>query len=101
MAEDAELELGLGLGLSIGGGGGRTKHGRLREYGRILTAQDLPSLISQTPVNSNTGASVSGTKRAAVEPASQEGGGGSPTSVRSDLSARKAILLRFSSVSCF
>lgn len=87
VAEDAELELGLGLGLSIGGGGcgGRTKHGGSREYGRILTAQDFPSLVSKTPVNGNNLASVSGTKRAAAEPASQEGGGGSPTSVRSDL----------------
>ncbi|KAK4787512.1 hypothetical protein SAY86_011345 [Trapa natans] len=76
VADDAELELGLGLSI-----GGRTKHGSSREYGRILTAQDFPSLVSKAIINSNNVASVSGTKRAAAEPASQEGGGDdSPTS---------------------
>ncbi|XP_031382003.1 auxin-responsive protein IAA13-like isoform X1 [Punica granatum] len=78
VAEDAELELGLGLSL----GGGRAKHGGWREYGRILTAEDFPSLVSQSANNSNAVAgSVSGNKRAAAEPDSQDGGGGSPTSV--------------------
>lgn len=94
VAEDAELELGLGLSI---GGGGKAKPGGWREYGRILTAQDIPSLISRTASNSNAIGSVSGTKRAAAEPASQDcGGSGSPTSVRFDLSAQKTRLLRLS-----
>ncbi|KAJ9182343.1 hypothetical protein P3X46_006347 [Hevea brasiliensis] len=84
-----EAELELGLGLSIGGGGGSGGKGKASawgECGRILTAKDFPSLVSQPHRghNNNTNATasacvaVSGTKRAA-EPVSHEGG--SPTSV--------------------
>ncbi|KAF2314064.1 hypothetical protein GH714_021827 [Hevea brasiliensis] len=88
-----EAELELGLGLSIGGGSvGKGKSSVWGECGRILTAKDFPSLVSQphrghnnnnnNNNNSNATASacvaVSGTKRAA-EPVSHEGE--SPTSI--------------------
>ncbi|KAG8658508.1 hypothetical protein MANES_03G158300v8 [Manihot esculenta] len=82
---EAELELGLGLSIG-GGGGGKGKASAWGECGRILTAKDFPSLVTQPHRghNNNNNATVSarvavsGTKRAA-EPVSQEGG--SPTSV--------------------
>uniref|UniRef100_A0A2P2JIU1 Auxin-responsive protein n=1 Tax=Rhizophora mucronata TaxID=61149 RepID=A0A2P2JIU1_RHIMU len=82
---EAELELGLGLSLGGGGGGGgKGKASAWSECGRILTAKDFPSAVSQPhrAANGNAKASssivkaVSGTKRAA-EPVSHEGG--SPT----------------------
>ncbi|EEF34018.1 Auxin-responsive protein IAA13, putative [Ricinus communis] len=88
---EAELELGLGLSIGGsggggGGGGGKGKANAWGECGRILTAKDFPSVVSQ-PIrcnnNSNKGTAtacvagaVSGTKRAA-DSVSHEGG--SPT----------------------
>ncbi|XP_012077609.1 auxin-responsive protein IAA13 isoform X2 [Jatropha curcas] len=88
---EAELELGLGLSLggSSGSGGGKSKTNGWGECGRILTAKDFPSVVTQSHrVNNNSNdngttsgcvvGAISGTKRAA-EPVSNEGG--SPTSV--------------------
>ncbi|KAL9390098.1 hypothetical protein Peur_018703 [Populus x canadensis] len=80
---EAELELGLGLSLGSGGGG-KGKANAWGECGRILTAKDFPSVVSQPqrPNNNNSMPStcvvgaVSGTKRAA-DSVSHEGG--SPT----------------------
>ncbi|GKU85665.1 hypothetical protein SLEP1_g299 [Rubroshorea leprosula] len=83
----AESELELGLGLSLGGGGGgggggagKTKTGTAwGECGRILTAQDFPSVVSQRANGgSSSAAPVSGTKRAADSVTHE---GGSPTAV--------------------
>jgi auxin-responsive protein IAA len=83
---EAELELGLGLSLGSGGGG-KGKANAWGECGRILTAKDFPSVVSQPqrPNNNNSMPStcvvgaVSGTKRAA-DSVSHEGG--SPTAGR-------------------
>ncbi|OMO95326.1 AUX/IAA protein [Corchorus olitorius] len=86
----AESELELGLGLSLGGSGcgfGKAKAGGSSsswgECGRILTAKDFPSVVSHHRANNNNGGppsvAVSGTKRAAAESVSHEGG--SPTAV--------------------
>ncbi|KAJ4840274.1 hypothetical protein Tsubulata_024972 [Turnera subulata] len=83
---EAELELGLGLSLGGGGGGGKsTKASAWGECGRILTAKDFPSVVSQPQRGNNNNAAaatsavaaVSGTKRTA-DSVSHEGG--SPTS---------------------
>jgi hypothetical protein len=86
---EAELELGLSLGSGGrgGGGGGKGKANARGERGRILTAKDFPSVVSQPQrPNNNTSISsacvvgaVSGTKRAA-DSVSHEGG--SPTAGR-------------------
>ncbi|OMO86552.1 AUX/IAA protein [Corchorus capsularis] len=85
---ESELELGLGLSLGgSGGGSGKTKAGASSsswgECGRILTAKDFPSVVSHHRANNNNGGppsvAVSGTKRAAAESVSHEGG--SPTAV--------------------
>ncbi|KAL4289700.1 hypothetical protein GQ457_14G013680 [Hibiscus cannabinus] len=73
----AESELELGLGLSLGWGGGATGKSKganssWGECGRILTAKDFPSVVSQRTNNGGP----SGTKRAA-ESVSHESG--SPT----------------------
>ncbi|CAK7327324.1 unnamed protein product [Dovyalis caffra] len=84
---EAELELGLGLSLGSGGGGGKGKANAWGDCGRILTAKDFPSVVSQPhrPNKNNNNSSipsacvvgaVSGTKRAA-DSVSHEGG--SPT----------------------
>ena len=91
---EAELELGLGLSLGTGGGGGggglvkpKQSSSAWGEYGRILTAKDFPSVLSNasstTPrfPNSSSGP-VSGTKRAADS--GQEAG--SATAARLDFS---------------
>ncbi|GAV62208.1 AUX_IAA domain-containing protein [Cephalotus follicularis] len=73
-----EIELELGLSLGGGGGQGKTKaSGAWGEYGRILTAKDFPSMVSQSHRTNKTScsSSVSGTKRAA------DSEGGSPTGV--------------------
>ncbi|GMI70371.1 hypothetical protein HRI_000706500 [Hibiscus trionum] len=76
VVSEAESELELGLGLSLGGGGGgatgKTKaaNSSWGECGRILTAKDFPSVVSQ---RSNNGGPFSGTKRAA-ESVSHESG---------------------------
>ncbi|XP_034684892.1 auxin-responsive protein IAA13-like [Vitis riparia] len=83
---EAELELGLGLSLGTGGGGGggglvkpKQPSSAWGEYGRILTAKDFPSVLSNAsstaPRFSNSSAGpVSGTKRAADSAVSQEVG---------------------------
>lgn len=91
---EAELELGLGLSLGTGGGGGglvkpKQPSSAWGEYGRILTAKDFPSVLSNasstTPRFSNSSAGpVSGTKRAADSAVSQEVG--SATAARLDFS---------------
>ena len=65
---EEEIELGLGLSLSSGGGTGgvgKNKGSLWGDYGRILTAKDLPNGFS------GRAGGVSGTKRAAdcVSPA--------------------------------
>lgn len=70
---EAEIELGLGLSLSSGSSGGsvsgtggvvaKNKGSLWGEYGRILTAKDLPSGFSGRAA----GGGVSGTKRTAAD----------------------------------
>ncbi|KAF3457827.1 hypothetical protein FNV43_RR02487 [Rhamnella rubrinervis] len=88
---EAELELGLGLSLGGGGVAEKSKACAWGERGRILMAKDFPSVvsdgISSAPSrfsdrggNASSGAvAVSGTKRAAHDSFSHEGG--SPTGV--------------------
>ncbi|GLT76606.1 hypothetical protein SLA2020_482580 [Shorea laevis] len=80
-AAESELELGLGLSLGGGGGGG----GRAKastawgECGRILTAKDFPSVVSnRTNGVPSSAAAVSGIKRTADSVTHE---GGSPTAV--------------------
>ncbi|KAK8510984.1 hypothetical protein V6N13_091223 [Hibiscus sabdariffa] len=80
----AETELELGLGLSLGSSGGSTGKTKAAnsswgECGRILTAKDFPSVVSQRTNNGGpSSVAVSGTKRAA-ESVSHDSG--SPTGV--------------------
>lgn len=103
---EAELELGLGLSLGGGGNGGVAEKLKAScvwgERGRILTAKDFPSVVSDGPsstprfsdrrVNASSAAiTVSGTKRAAHDSFSHEGG--SPTGVRYDSMLEKWLLV--------
>lgn len=102
---EAELELGLGLSLGGGGVAEKSKACAWGERGRILTAKDFPSVvsdgISSTPsrfsdrgVNASSGAvAVSGTKRAAHDSFSHEGG--SPTGARYDSIWEKCLFIYF------
>ncbi|KAK1593034.1 hypothetical protein Q3G72_034811 [Acer saccharum] len=75
-------ELELGLGLSLGGGGccaGKSKASAWGECGRILTAKDFPCVVNNNrspPIN----ASVSGTKRSAVDSVPHDTGSPPPPS---------------------
>lgn len=99
-----EAELELGLGLSLGGGVAEKLKASCvwGERGRILTAKDFPSVVSDGPsstprfsdrrVNASSAAiTVSGTKRAAHDSFSHEGG--SPTGVRYDSILEKWLLV--------
>ncbi|GLT99289.1 hypothetical protein SLE2022_167340 [Rubroshorea leprosula] len=80
-AAESELELGLALSLGGGGGGGgRAKAGTAwGECGRILTAKDFPSVVSnRTNGVPSSAAAVSGIKRTADSVTHE---GGSPTAV--------------------
>lgn len=73
-----EAELELGLGLSLGGGTAGFAKGKgspWGEYGRILTAKDLPNGFS------GRAGTVSGTKRAAADCVSQTENGSASTGV--------------------
>lgn len=78
-----ESELDLGLGLSLGGGCGKAVPGTWRQYGRILTAKDLPAGVSHSSASSSSSSSCSsslskanvsaGTKRSADSVAAASG----------------------------
>ncbi|XP_029119814.2 auxin-responsive protein IAA13 isoform X3 [Elaeis guineensis] len=58
--EDEELELGLSLGAKKAGGGASRGGAPWREYCRILTAEDFPSLVSRaSPLSSSSSVSSS------------------------------------------
>nr|XP_010933144.1 auxin-responsive protein IAA10 isoform X1 [Elaeis guineensis] len=61
--EEEELELGLSLGAKkVTGGGGKQGGAPWREYCRILTAEDFPSLVSRAPpLSSSSSVSSSAT----------------------------------------
>lgn len=61
--DEAELELGLGLSLGGGGGGfkGQQQPAVKVQYARILTAKDLPSVVSASASSSTSTSSCSST----------------------------------------
>ncbi|XP_010264857.1 PREDICTED: auxin-responsive protein IAA12-like isoform X2 [Nelumbo nucifera] len=61
----AEAELELGLGLSLGGAM-KAKPCAWREYGRILTAKDFPSVVSRGSSASSSSSSGRGTSTTAI-----------------------------------